>query len=351
MPGNAITNPVKDALGYLGQEHGVSEAITDPRRSIFTANPNDLSKLTNSPLLMPGMPGYVDPSAAGGGGANTGANANTPTNYPAPANPNGGGTPKPDKTADINQNLAGLAAVDTQTDAGTAAIDKSLGALKGGYANEAAANEKTFSNNSDTNQNNFQKNKESSYVNAAQGRQGLFGTLASLGALNGSGVDLANNAVKSGLDADLSGAGSNYATNQGGLVDSIEKFRRENDQRNSQADTQAGNAKTNLQNDAARSKQNFYHNVANDYNEMGDTANENLYSGKASALYPDIARTNVPNANLTPVAAAYTAPSLASYLAGGNTQVNTTPTTPNGPAGALPGLMVGGTKRQSSALV
>lgn len=303
-------------------------------------------------LTLNGAQEIADPVQGGGGQPSGGGGA------PAPSNPNGGGgaaVKKVDKSNDINLNLAGLGAVDQQTNSGLAAIDKVLATLKGQYAEEAAANEKSYTDNSNTNQGNLQKNKQSAMVNGAQGRRGLFSTLSSLGALNGSGIDLANNAVKRGVEVDLSGAGDNYATNQSGLDTSIGTFRREDKNRNANADLTAGNAKTNVQNDAARSKQNFYKNIANDYDEMGNAGESSRYSGMAAGLYPAVAASNVPNANLGYSAAAFDAPSLESYLAGqGGTQVTATPANAGAGANALPGLTVGGTakkKLQAPALV
>lgn len=298
-------------------------------------------------LTLNGAQEIADPVASDGGGD---------TSTPAPAGGGGGGAAvkKVDKSNDINLNLAGLGAVDQQTSSGIAAIDKVLATLKGQYADEAAANEKSYTDNTNTNVGNLQKNKQSAMVNGAQGRRGLFSTLSSLGALNGSGIDLANNAVKRGVEVDLSGATDNYATNQGGLDLSIGKFRREDKNRNENADLTAGNAKTNVQNDAARSKQNFYKNLANDYDEMGDSGNSAKYSGMAASLYPAVAASNVPNANLGYSSAAFDAPTLESYLAGqGGTQVTATPTQPGAGAAGLPGLTVGGQakKKLSTQLV
>lgn len=326
---------------YLKGAGGNGAAVTNLGPAA-QAKPWDLT-LNGAQEIADPNPGGVNNQPSGGGGT------------PAPAGGGGGGTAvkRVDKTNDINLNLAGLNAVDQQTESGLASIDKVLATLKGQYAEEAAANEKSYTDNSNTNQGNLQKNKQSAMVNGAQGRRGLFSTLSSLGALNGSGIDLANNAVKRGVEVDLSGAADNYATNQGALDTSIGTFRREDKNRNENADLTAENARTNVRNDAARSKQNFYKNIANDYDEMGNAAESGRYSGMAASLYPAVAASNVPNANLGYSSAAFTAPTLESYLAGqGGTQVTATPTQAGaGPMG-LPGLTVGGqAKKKTTSLV
>lgn len=259
---------------------------------------------------------------------------------PAPTNPNGSSgssTPKVDKSNDIALQNAGLNAVDQQYGTGISSINKALGNLLGQYNTEAQSNEKNYSTQSDTNQNNLQKNKQTALVNAAQGRQGLFGTLASLGALNGSGLELATRAVQKGANDDLSGAADNYATNQSGLDTAIGTFRQEDKARRENANTSAENAKINAANEAARSRMSFYSNLANDYSAMGDEANAKKYSGLAASLYPDLAKTSIPNSNIAYSGAAFTPGTLADYMAGANsTTVSATPT--QGSQG-IPGLI------------
>ena len=266
----------------------------------------------------------------------------------APANPNNtgsgsSGTQPADKSNDIALQNAGLGAVDSQTAAGIAAVDKALGSLTGQYDTEATSNEGNYKTQSDTNQNNLQANKQTALVNAVQGRQGLFGTLASLGALNGSGIDLANRAVQQGANADLTGAAGTYATNQSGLDTSINAFRTADKERRQQAATAAEDAKTNVQNEGNKSKQAFYSNLANDYAAEGDSGNAKKYTDLASSLYPSIASTNVPSTNLGYTGAAYTPSTLASYLSTADNTTVATPTATNGQG--LPGLVATNRKK------
>lgn len=264
---------------------------------------------------------------------------------PPPSNPNGGsGTAVVDKSGDIALQNAGIASVDEQTNSGIAAVDKKLLDIQGRYNEDSAANEANYTTQSDTNQNNLQKNKQSALVNASQGRRGLFGTLSSLGALNGSGIDLANHAVQAGANEDLSGAADNYSANQTGLDTGIETFRKDIKRKGEDAVASADNMKMGIHNNAAKSKQSFYSNLANDYAAMNDGGNASKYTGMAAGLYPEIAKTSLQDTNLAYTPAAYTPGSLASYLAGSNsTQVSATPTT--GGQG-LPGLVASPTKRK-----
>jgi hypothetical protein len=270
-----------------------------------------------------------------------------PVKAPAPTSPNGGGAAAPakvDKSNSIALQMAGLGAVDQQVSGGLSSIDKSLGGLTGQYDAETTRNEGNYVDQSNSNQNNLQKNKQTALVNASQGRQGLFGTLSSIGALSGSGIDLANRAVQKGANDDLSGAADNYAGNQTQLDTAIGTYRDEDKARRENAKTAAENARQNVRNEGAKTRAGYYSQLVNDYSAMGDTGNAKKYTDLAASLYPEIASTNVPNANISYSGAAFTPGTLADYMAGADsTAVSTTPTQPGQ---ALPGLVAAPTKKK-----
>ena len=175
---------------------------------------------------------------------------------------------------------------------------------------------------------------QSALLNAAQGRQGLFGVLSSLGALNGSGVDLANHAVKAGADTDISGANDNFAGNQSGLDVAIGKYRDADKLRREDAEKAAGDAEKGLRSDIATKQQSIYGNLSNDYADMEDAGNAKKYSDLLASLFPQIAQNLVPSSGPVYQDASFQAPNLNNYLSGGTT-VDTTPV--NGLTG-LPGL-------------
>lgn len=274
----------------------------------------------------------------------------------APGDPNnsagsgGGGAPVyADKSNDRAIQMAGLSATDQQEAGGIAQIDKTLASIMGGYDTEAEANTKNYTDQSNNNQNQFQTGKQTSLVNAAEGRRGLLGSLASIGALSGDSLRLANNAVQHGANQDLSGASQTYATNQSGLDTSLNTFKAADKSRRNNANTQADNGKMGVHNSAATARQNFYTSLANDYEAEGNTGSAKEYTGKAAALYPSIAQTSIPASNLAPETAAYTPTTLANYLSKGNTLVKA-----DAPATTAGGLVVPGlvasTKKQNESV-
>ncbi len=272
---------------------------------------------------------------------------------PGPGDSNGtaGGKTYADRSNSIAMSNAGLSGLDTQLSTGIAATDTALGGIIGRYNEDLTTAETKYTANSDQNQNNLQRNKQSSLVNAAQGRRGLFGTLASLGALNGSGVQLANRAVAHGANEDLAGAADAYQTNQTGLTTAIEDYRRDNKRGQADANTAATNAKTNIRHDTAEKRQAFYSRLAGDYADQGNAGEAKRYTNLASSLYPEIATASVPSPNLAYNGSAFTAPALSNYLVNGNTQVSTT--NPVGGPGypAMPGLFAGNSGKKKLAPV
>lgn len=253
----------------------------------------------------------------------------------------------PDRSASIALQNAGLASVDTNTQNTKNQITKQRSDLEGEYDIEAGINEANYTGQSTVNQQNLQKNKQTALVNAAQGRRGLFGTLASIGALSGSGIDLANRAVARGANMDLAGAGDTFEENQAGLESSIGLFRDADAKRRRYADRAATDAATRAENAGLISKQKYYTQLANDYADMEQRGNRDRYTKLASDLYPEIARTNVAETtSLSPQAAAYSPSTLANYLAGAqNTNVEVTGGTPGG----LPGLIATPRRRKVAA--
>lgn len=272
----------------------------------------------------------------------------------APANPNNTGgsgaaaVVLPDKSGDITLQNAGLSAADQAANTQKATTAQTLAAILAGYGTDSDTAHTSYQTNSDQNQNNLQKNKQTSLVNAAQGRNGLFSTLQSLGALNGSGITLANNAVQKGANEDLNGSEDTYGNNQIGLDTGIHTFEADNKKRVDAANTAATSNNVAADNSAAQTKLAAYKALADDYSQEGDSANAQKYSGLAAGILPTIAATSAPATALTADnSVAYTPASLASYIAGSNpTSVATTPGT-----GGIPGLVTSPTKKKTAAPV
>lgn len=128
--------------------------------------------------------------------------------------------------------------------------------------------------------------RQAAMVQAAAGGRGLRSVLASMGALNGTGLDLANQAVAREANIDIGNADKNFQTNAGNLTDAFARAEDEDKKRRSEAETTLQNTLRNNASDVAGSRQSMYNQLAGMYNRGSSQANN--YLAKATALNPEI---------------------------------------------------------------
>ena len=300
-----------------------------------------------STVNLPASPTTTKVSVAPGVNTTTPQTTTTQTTATAPAQTSS--STYEDKTNDIAVQNAGLANVGATQTAGTNAVNDALSKLMGTYNTEGNDAQTSYTGESNDNQTDLQSNKETALQDAVQGRKGLYGTLASLGALSGSGLTLANNAVQKGANEDLTTAGDTYATNQNALDTSYGNFNTSNTERKQTAQAAAANDIEQVQNDAAKNQQQYLSNLVTDYAAEGNAPAAAAAAAKVAALYPTVAATNVPTIDLGYSGSAYTAPTLASYLGqANNTTVQTVPATTTNSALNVPGLIATNKKTASA---
>lgn len=273
------------------------------------------------------------PSGGGDGGGGGGA--------AAPA-------PKPDRSNSIALNLAGLGSLDSAFNSGNAAIDKQLTDVIGDYDVETGAAKTRFDTSTTSNNQNYQKNYQTSLVNAAQGRQGLFGSLSAIGALNGDGIVLANQAVAKGANDDISGASETHDSNASMLTEKFDDFTLEDKRRREEAQRAAEAAKLVNRGNTAKTRQEYYTKLSNDYAEEGNEGEAKRYAGMAGGLFPEIALASTPSAGITRQSAAFTPSTLADYMAGQDSTI--VEATPTKPGESTPGLVANSTKKKKETV-
>lgn len=264
----------------------------------------------SAPLLSPTQMGLTQiPDPLG---------ASTPT--VAPSNANVSAAPaKVVNQAAVGATQSAIDSLGTEQAQGNTNIDDSLNSVNAGYDVNTAQAEGDYGQNVVTNNQNLDKNTQNAYVSAAQGRRGLRGTLASIGALSGDGGVLADEAVTTEANRDIGGAIDTANTNSTALDKAIGTFRQEDKQRRADAQTTATNQRTALEGGIASKRQSFYQKMAELYASGGNDAAANDYLGRAGGLNNEIAsKTAVQAAPQIAKAAAFTPGTLASYLAGGN---------------------------------
>ena len=205
----------------------------------------------------------------------------------------------------------------TESQVGNTNIDENYGSILSKYNKEAGSNEGDYTEQSTTNNQNLLKDKQNSLLAASQGRRGLRATLASLGALGGTGSELADRAVTTEANADIGETTNTFATNAQGLDKAIKKFRDEDEDRKKELVTSRDNQKTALKGTLAEKEQTYYQKMAELFNDEGNTVSATDYLNRAGNLNPVIAEsTKVASTPFTQRSAAFTPSSLEEYLAG-----------------------------------
>lgn len=273
------------------------------------------------------------------------ADPNPPqTSYTSPS---GGGEAAPvlDQAA-IDATGQAIGALDTRQNVGYKSVDDSYGALTDEYNRDVTRNEGDYGEQTVTNTTNLQKNKQNALTSAAQGRRGLRGVLASIGALFGSGGNLADRAVTTEANADIGGAVDTAATNQQGLDKAIGNYREEDKNRRADAQTARTNQRRRLEGDVASDRQKLYKQMADIYKEAGNTDAASTWLRRAGDLNEYIAgRSAVAATPFTSRAAAFTPGKLEDYLAGaGDMTVQVAPTMGND--GIMPTTLLAGRPRR-----
>lgn len=220
-------------------------------------------------------------------------------------------------TAAVANTQKAIDSLGVEAETGNQNIADSYGSVIGKYDRESGKAEGDYTEQGITNNKNLIKNKQNALVAAAQGRRGLRGTLASLGALSGTGAELADRAVTQGANQDIGEATDTATTNAISLDKAIGNFRDEDKDRREAAQTEQTNQRTALEGSIAAKRQQFYQKMAELFSEGGNEGESANWLNRAGDLNNEIAsKTRVAATPFTERTAAFTPGDLESYLAG-----------------------------------
>jgi hypothetical protein len=261
-----------------------------------------------------------------------------------------GGTSEPQQV--LNQAAVGATqqAIDslgTEQEVGYGNIEDSYGSLVGRYDKERTRNREDYEEEGVTNNQNLLKNKQNALLAAAQGRRGLRGTLAAIGALSGTGSELADRAVQTSANQDIGEASETFAGNATTLDKAWDRFDEEDEDRRAEAGTARKNQRTALEGEIAGKRQNYFQKMAELFAEGGDTAAAAEWLGRAGGLNDVIAnKTRVGATPFTARGAAFTPGDLESYLAGAGDMTVDVRSGGTGGAGGPTTLLAGRQKKR-----
>lgn len=258
-----------------------------------------------------------------------------------------GGESKVLNRAAIDATEQAIGSLGTEQETGYSNIDDSYESLIGGYDKERTRNEADYKEQGVTNNQNLLKNKQNALLAAAQGRRGLRGTLAAIGALSGTGSELADRAVQTAANEDIGEAAETFAGNASTLDKAWDRFDEEDEDRRAEAGTARKNQRTALEGSIAEKKQNFFQKMAELFAEGGDTAAAADWLGRAGGLNETIAaKTRVGATPFSKRGAAFTPGDLESYLAGAGDLTVDVRSGGNGGAAGPTSVLAGRQKRR-----
>lgn len=246
----------------------------------------------------------------------------------------GGGVRTPDYTNQarsvINSQLArlpgqrdiALGNIDSQFNVGRNQLDSAF--------NQAR---KTYDTQSTTNRQNLVTNRNTINDQASQGLRGLMRVLGAYGAGGSSDRFLVGDAVTGQMNAQMSGAGQNYSTNQQGLDTNWGNFETQSEQERKQLNDWRTQQRQQAESQYNTNRQDLLYRLAN---LGGDNAQQYINEANAMGSQIDaLARFNPTYTGNTPV---FEAPALSSYQTG-TAEVNVGQQQPQGGSPFLSALL------------
>lgn len=192
------------------------------------------------------------------------------------------------------------------------------------YGIENAENLTKYNKDVESNEITRDGNTQAALRGAAQGSRGLYSTLASIGALGGTGRQLANRAVATEANTDLGAGEKSFETNVESLFDTRGLVEKEEKQRQLDADKILKDTKQGAEYDYLKGNQDLSSQMAKHWTDAGNNGEADNWTRKASAFTPQMAaQTKVNPAQYARKSLKYAAPEMDNYLGGLNsTAVN-----------------------------
>lgn len=219
------------------------------------------------------------------------------------------------------------------------------------YNDRFARDRANWEENVATNEGGLQSQRQNKMLSGARLSQGLNSILASMGALNGTGQFLANQAVEGITNRGLGEATETFQANARNINSAWEEAEQEARNREERAKQIRADQEANVRADILGKRQQILSQLGQLYGP--DTAEGARYLGQAGSLYGQIAQTTRPNvAQYQEASSLYSPSALESYLSGiGNTQVTSES---RGSGGGVPvnsPLFAGTRRRRDEQLV
>lgn len=257
---------------------------------------------------------------------------NTQQNNQAPS---GSGQSYTDTTAARALQQANIDAMRNSLQFQMNSINDKYNQTLGQYTAEDAQNQQAYNKQLSKNNQTRSSSRQAALVAGAQGARGLRATLASLGALNGTGELLANRTVAQATNKDIGEANSVFDNNAETLVDAWGKTKLAQENRKRELNDAKATQQISAKADNASKLQDMYKEMASFYTQAGNKAAASSWLAKAQQFLPDISNGAKTIASpFTKMDAVFDPGTLKSYLSGANDMT----VKASGPAQSSPAL-------------
>lgn len=202
------------------------------------------------------------------------------------------GTQQPVRTgpsqAQLDPLLAALSSLDTTRDQGLAAAQSKFDRNRAAYDAENIQDRQNYEKQLAQNEGNLSANRHAALLQASQGGLGLRSVLASLGALSGTGGQLADQAIARAANKDIGAADDAFRTSADTLNTAWSDTERKQRQRDEDAKAAFENEQRSIQQNILQSRQGILTQLSNLFG--ADTEQGRNYASQAASLYPQIAQ-------------------------------------------------------------
>jgi hypothetical protein len=229
-----------------------------------------------------------------------------------------------DTTASRNATQNSINSLDTILNNALTGAEAEYGSVIGAYDLEDAANLNKYKGDVETNEITRDENTQASLLGAARGSRGLYATLASIGALGGTGRTLANRAIATEANADLGAGEKSFETNASNLFDARSAVEKQEKQRRLDAEKIKTDARQSAEYDYYKGNQDLAKEMAGYWSDAGNMGEAASWIDRSSGYTPELAkRTKVNPGKYATTPLQYSKPELSKYVGGMNsTAVN-----------------------------
>lgn len=229
------------------------------------------------------------------------------------------GTTYKDTTAARDATQVSINSLDTILANGLNGADEDYTNVKTAYDTEDAANLENYKGDVQKNEISRDGNTQASLLGAARGSRGLYATLASLGALSGTGRQIANRAVATEANADLGAGERSFDTNVESLFNTRSAVEKQEKQRRLDAEKTWKDTRQNAEHDYFKGSQDLAKEMSGLWTDAGNNGEAGNWLNRSSTFTPQMAaKTKVNPAKYATDPLAYKAPAMNDYLGGMN---------------------------------